>query len=230
MRTEVIEETKNMDFSVKGEEYVYHYIEYRLFKPPKEVRITKYNGGRYHGDIQKVEVIHKGERFSRHVKPKIPFKKQLIKIPFKPEDFIELYRGNVETVNIDHDDAVLEKNGVSKDTIEQLYYMKIADHYKEINDYYVELNKTLAQERDERERREMEDGPAEAYHEEPISRYEWHNANAVEDAVVRELDEEDEDLDEEPEEEDEFLDDLEFDDDDEDEDGDEEDDDFFARL
>ena len=219
-----------MDFSVKGEEYVYHYIEYRLFKPPKEVRITKYNGGRYHGDIQKVEVIHKGERFSRHVKPKIPFKKQLIKIPFKPEDFIELYRGNVETVNIDHDDAVLEKNGVSKDTIEQLYYMKIADHYKEINDYYVELNKTLAQERDERERREMEDGPAEAYHEEPISRYEWHNANAVEDAVVRELDEEDEDLDEEPEEEDEFLDDLEFDDDDEDEDGDEEDDDFFARL
>lgn len=214
MRTEVIEETKNMDFSVKGEEYVYHYIEYRLFKAPKEVRITKYNGGRYNGDIQKVEVIHKGERFSRHVKPKIPFKKQLIKIPFKPEDFVQLYSGNVETINIDHDDAVLEKNGVSKDTIEELYYMKIADHYKEINEYYAELNKTIAQERDERERREMEDGPAEAYHEELDSRYEWHNANAAVDAVVRELDE-DEDLeDEESEDDDDFFETLEFDDDD----------------
>ena len=199
-----------MDFSVKGEEYVYHYIEYRLFKAPKEVRITKYNGGRYNGDIQKVEVIHKGERFSRHVKPKIPFKKQLIKIPFKPEDFVQLYSGNVETVNIDHDDAVLEKNGVSKDTIEQLYYMKIADHYKEINEYYANLNKTLAQEREERERREMEDGPAEAYHEELDSRYEWRNANAATDAVVRELDEEDEDLEDEESEEgdaDDFFDD-----------------------
>jgi len=216
MRTEVIEETKNMDFSVKGEEYVYHYIEYRLFKPPKEVRITKYNGGRYHGDIQKVEVIHKGERFSRHVKPKIPFKKQLIKIPFKPEDFIELYRGNVETVNIDHDDAVLEKNGVSKDTIEQLYYMKIADHYKEINEYYAELNKSIAQEREERERREIEDGPAEAYHRELDVNHEWDNAvDAEADAIIREIEEdeeseEDEDRDEESEEID--------------------DDDFFARL
>lgn len=165
MRREVVEETKNMDSSVKGEEYVYHYIEYRLFKPPKEVRITKYNGGIYDGDIQKVEVIHKGERFSRHVKPKIPFKKQLIKIPFKPEDFVQLYSGNVETINIDHDDAVLEKNGVSKDAIQELYYMKIADHYKEINEYYAELNKTLAQERAERECREPERRPsAEAYH------------------------------------------------------------------
>lgn len=215
MRTEVIEETKNMDFSVKGEEYVYHYIEYRLFKPPKEVRITKYNGGRYNGDIQKVEVIHKGERFSRHVKPKIPFKKQLIKIPFKPEDFVQLYSGNVETINIDHDDAVLEKNGVSKDTIQELYYMKIADHYKEINEYYAELNKNIAQEREERERHEMEDGPAEAYHEELDTRHEWHNAAAAIDAVVRELDE-DEDLEDEFEE-----------DDDESE---EEDDDFFDRL
>lgn len=218
MRTEVIEETKNMDFSVKGEAYVYHYIEYRLFKPPKEVRITKYNGGVYNGDIQKVEVIHKGERFSRHVKPKIPFKKQLIKIPFKPEDFVELYSGNIETVNIDHDDAVLEKNGVSKDTIEQLYYMKIADHYKEINEYYAELNKTLAQEREERERREMEEGPAEAYQEEPISRYEWRNVRAAIDTVVREEDE-DEDLDDESEE-DEDLEDEEN----------EDDDDFFANL
>lgn len=216
MRTEVIEETKNMDFSVKGEAYVYHYIEYRLFKPPKEVRITKYNGGVYNGDIQKVEVIHKGERFSRHVKPKIPFKKQLIKIPFKPEDFVELYSGNIETVNIDHDDAVLEKNGVSKDTIEQLYYMKIADHYKEINEYYAELNKNLAQERAERERREMEEGPAEAYHEELDTRHEWHNVRAAIDAVVRE---EDEDLEDESEEDE----DLE---DEEDEDADE----FFANL
>lgn len=217
MRTEVIEETKNMDFSVKGEEYVYHYIEYRLFKPPKEVRITKYNGGRYHGDIQKVEVIHKGERFSRHVKPKIPFKKQLIKIPFKPEDFIELYRGNVETVNIDHDDAVLEKNGVSKDTIEQLYYMKIADHYKEINEYYAELNKTIAQEREEREHREMEDGPVEAYHEELDTNHEWDNADAAVDAIIREIEEEDEDFEEDEDhdvetEEDEFFADLDDDD------------------
>lgn len=194
MRTEVIEETKNMDFSVKGEEYVYHYIEYRLFKPPKEVRITKYNGGIYDGDIQKVEVIHKGERFSRHVKPKIPFKKQLIKIPFKPDDFIQLYSGNLATVNIDHDDAVLAKNGVSKDTIEQLYYMRIADYYKEINEYYATLNKSLAQERAERERRELEDGPAEAYHEELDVNHEWDNAEAAVDAVERELDEEDEDF------------------------------------
>ena len=193
-----------MDLSVKGEEYVYHYIEYRLFKPPKEVRITKYNGGRYNGDIQKVEVIHKGERFSRHVKPKIPFKKQLIKIPFKPEDFVQLYSGNVETVNIDHDDAVLEKNGVSKDTIEQLYYMKIADHYKEINEYYVELNKTLAQERVERERREMEDGPAEAYHRELDVNHEWDNAaDAAVDAIIREIEEEDEESEEDEDREDE---------------------------
>ena len=92
--------------------------------------------------------------------------------------------------------------------------MKIADHYKEINEYYAELNKTIAQERDERERREMEDGPAEAYHEELDSRYEWHNANAAVDAVVRELDE-DEDLeDEESEDDDDFFETLEFDDDD----------------
>lgn len=204
-----------MDFSVCGEEYVYHYIEYRLFKPPKEVRITKYKGGRYSGDIQKVEVIHKGERFSRHVKPKIPFKKQLIKIPFKPEDFVQLYSGNVEIINIDHDDAVLEKNGVSKDTIEELYYMKIADHYKEINEYYADLNKSFAQEREERERREMEDGPAEAYHEELDTNHEWDNADAVVDAMIREMEEEEE---------------TEALEENEDHNEDEDDDDFFARL
>ena len=150
MRREVVEETKNMDSSVKGEEYVYHYIEYRLFKPPKEVRITKYKGGMYDGDIKQVEVIHKGERFSRHVKPKIPFKKQLIKIPFKPDDFAQLYSGDIKMVDIDRDE-VLKKFGISKDIIEQLYYMKIADYYKEINDYYVNLNKDLAQEREARE-------------------------------------------------------------------------------
>lgn len=192
MRREVVEETKNMDSSVKGEEYVYHYIEYRLFKPPKEVRITKYNGGMYDGDTKQVVVIHKGERFSRHVKPKIPFKKQLIKIPFKSDDFAQLYGGNIETVNIDPDDAVLKKNGISKDIIEQLYYMKIADHYKEINDYYANLNKALAQEREVRERREMEDGPAEAYHEELDTNHEWDNADAEVNALIRELDEEDE--------------------------------------
>ena len=166
MRREVVEETKNMDSSVKGEEYVYHYIEYRLFKPPKEVRITKYNGGAYDGETKQVVVIHKGERFSRHVKPKIPFKKQLIKIPFKPDDFAHLYSGDIITVDIDRDDEVLKKNGISKDIIEQLYDMKIADYYKEINKYYTNLNKALAYEREAREYREMEDGPVEAYHEE----------------------------------------------------------------
>ena len=192
MRREVVEETKNMDSSVKGEEYVYHYIEYRLFKPPKEVRITKYNGGMYDGDIKQVVVIHKGERFSRHVKPKIPFKKQLIKIPFKSDDFAHLYSGDIKTVDIDRDDEVLKKNGISKDIIEQLYYMKIAGYYKEINDYYVNLNKDLAQEREARERREMEDGPAEAYHEELDTNHEWDNADAEVNALIRELDEEDE--------------------------------------
>lgn len=193
MRREVVEETKNMDSSVKGEEYVYHYIEYRLFKPPKEVRITKYNGGMYDGDTKQVVVIHKGERFSRHVKPKIPFKKQLIKIPFKLDDFAQLYSGNIETVNIDPDDAVLKKNGISKDIIEQLYYMKIADYYKEINDYYVNLNKDLAQEREARERREsLENELLEAYCRRLGANHERDNAEAAVDAMIRELDEEDE--------------------------------------
>lgn len=192
MRREVVEETKNMDSSVKGEEYVYHYIEYRLFKPPKEVRITKYNGGVYDGETKQVVVIHKGERFSLHVKPKIPFKKQLIKIPFKPDDFAHLYSGDIKTVDIDRDDEVLKKNGISKDIIEQLYYMKIAGYYKEINDYYVNLNKALAQEREERECREMEDGPVEAYHEELDTNHEWDNADVEVNALIRELDEEDE--------------------------------------
>lgn len=192
MRREVIEETKNMDSSVKGEEYVYHYIEYRLFKPPKEVRITKYNGGAYDGETKQVVVIHRGERFSRHVKPKIPFKKQLIKIPFKLDDFAQLYSGNIVTVDIDHDDAVLKKNGISKDVIEQLYCMKIADYYKEINTYYAILNKVLTQEREARERREMEDGPVEAYHEELDTNHEQDNVDAELDATIRELDKEDE--------------------------------------
>lgn len=193
MRREVVEETKNMDFSVKGEEYVYHYIEYRLFKPPKEVRITKYNGGMYDGETKQVVVIHKGERFSRHVKPKIPFKKQLIKIPFKSDDFAHLYSGDIKTVDIDRDDAVLKKNGISKDIIEQLYYMKIADYYKEINDYYVNLNKALAQEREERERREsLENELLEAYRRHLNANHEQDNVDAEVDTMVRELDEEDE--------------------------------------
>ena len=193
MRKEVVEETKNMDSSVKGEEYVYHYIEYRLFKPPKEVRITKYNGGMYDGDTKQVVVIHKGERFSRHVKPKIPFKKQLIKIPFKLDDFAQLYGGNIETVNIDRDDAVLKKNGISKDIIEQLYYMKIAGYYKEINDYYANLNKALAQEREARERRESRENELlETYRCYLDVNHERDNAEAAVDATIRELDEEDE--------------------------------------
>lgn len=191
MRREVVEETKNMDFSVKGEEYVYHYIEYRLFKPPKEVRITKYNGGVHDGETKQVVVIHKGERFFRHVKPKIPFKKQLIKIPFKSDDFAHLYSGDIKTVDIDRDE-VLKKFGISEDIIEQLYDMKIAGYYKEINDYYVNLNKALAQEREARERREMEDGPAEAYHEELDTNHELDNADVEVNALIRELDEEDE--------------------------------------
>lgn len=175
-----------MDFSVKGEEYVYHYIEYRLFKPSKEVRITKYNGGRYDGETKQVVVIHKGERFSRHVKPKIPFKKQLIKIPFKPDDFAQLYSGNIETVDIDHDDAVLKKNGISKDIIEQLYDMKIAGYYKEINDYYANLNKALAQEREARERREsLENELLEAYRRRLGANHERDNAEAAVDAMIR---------------------------------------------
>lgn len=186
MRREVVEETKNMDFSVKGEEYVYHYIEYRLFKPPKEVRITKYSGGMYDGETKQVVVIHKGERFSRHVKPKIPFKKQLIKIPFKSDDFAHLYSGDIKMVDIDRDDAVLKKNGISKDIIEQLYYMKIADYYKEINDYYVNLNKALAQEREERERREsLENELLEAYCRRLGANHERDNAEAAVDAMIR---------------------------------------------
>ena len=186
MRREVVEETKNIDSSVKGEEYVYHYIEYRLFKPPKEVRITKYNGGMYDGYTKQVVVIHKGERFSRHVKPKIPFKKQLIKIPFKLDDFAQLYSGNIETVNIDPDDAVLKKNGISKDIIEQLYYMKIADHYKEINDYYANLNKALAQEREARERCEsLENELLEVYRRRLGANHERDNAEAAVDAMIR---------------------------------------------
>ena len=186
MRREVVEETKNIDSSVKGEEYVYHYIEYRLFKLPKEVRITKYNGGMYDGDTKQVVVIHKGERFSRHVKPKIPFKKQLIKIPFKLDDFAQLYGGNIETVDIDPDDAVLKKNGISKDIIEQLYCMKIADHYKEINDYYANLNKALAQEREARERCEsLENELLEAYRRRLGAIHERDNAEAAVDAMIR---------------------------------------------
>lgn len=209
MRTEVIEETKNtLTDNFVGAEYVYHFIEYKFLKPPKEVRITKYRGGRYDGDIQRVEVIHKDERFSRHVKPKIPYKKQLLKIPFKPEDFIELYRGNVKNIEFEHEDNVLLKNGVSKETIENLYYMKIAEHYNKINDYYIELGKTLKAERDEIERRAAEEGLEEAaYHENPDEEPAWRvindawttipSAEEEVDEIERELDEEAEEEDEE---------------------------------
>ena len=94
--------------------------------------------------------------------------------------------------------------------------MKIADHYKEINEYYAELNKSIAQEREERERREIEDGPAEAYHRELDVNHEWDNAEAEVDAIIRDIEEEDEESeeDEERDEESEEID----------------DDDFFARL
>ena len=230
MRTEVIEETKNtLTDNFVGAEYVYHFIEYKFLKPPKEVRITKYRGGRYDADIQRVEVIHKDERFSRHVKPKIPYKKQLLKIPFKPEDFIELYRGNVKNIEFEHEDNVLLKNGVSKETIENLYYMKIAEHYNKINDYYIDLNKTLKAERDERERRELEDGPAEAYHEDLEENPAWRIINdawaevpaAVEvdvDEIEREVEEAEEEENEEDD--DNFFETLDFGDDDNEDDDD----------
>lgn len=195
MRTEIIEETKNtLNDNFVGAEYVYHYIEYKFLKPPKEVRITKYRGGRYDGDIQRVEVIHKDERFSRHVQPRIPYKKQLLKIPFKPEDFIELYHGIVKNVEFEHEDNVLLKNGVSKETIENLYYMKIAEHYNKINDYYIELDKTLKAERDrdERELHELRDGPDSVYHENLDEEAEWRIINDAWQEVPRETEEENE--------------------------------------
>lgn len=198
MRTEIIEETKNtLTDNFVGAEYVYHYIEYKFLKPPKEVRITKYRGGRYDGDIQRVEVIHKDERFSRHVKPRIPYKKQLLKIPFKPEDFIELYRGIVKNIEFEHEDNVLLKNGVSKETIENLYYMKIAEHYNKINDYYIELAKDLKAERDRDERelrdlRELQDGPDSAYHENLDEEAEWRVINDAWQEVPRATEEENE--------------------------------------
>ena len=157
MRTEVIEETKNMDPDFRGEEYVYHYIEYRFLKPPKEVRITKYKGGIYNGEIKKLIVIHENDRFSRHVEPKIPFKKQLIKIPFNTIDFVDLYRGDLDNVKIEHDDDILKKNGVPKETIDQLYYMKIADYYNKIKEYYDITNKEIFEEKAKRKYHETED-------------------------------------------------------------------------
>lgn len=213
MRTEVIEETKNtLTDNFVGAEYVYHFIEYKFLKPPKEVRITKYRGGRYDGDIQRVEVIHKDERFSRHVKPRIPYKKQLLKIPFKPEDFIELYRGSIKNIEFEHEDNVLLKNGVSKETIENLYYMKIAEHYNKINDYYIELDKTLKAERDARELRELtirelEDRPDSAYHENRDEEAEWRIINDAWAEVPRA--EEEEEPPEDEDEEDAELEDLE---------------------
>ena len=225
MRTEIIEETKNtLSDNFVGAEYVYHYIEYRFLKPPKEVRITKYRGGRYDGYIQRVEVIHKDERFSRHVQPRIPYKKQLLKIPFKPEDFVELYHGIVENVEFEHEDNVLLKNGVSKETIENLYYMKIAEHYNKINDYYIELDKRLKAERDRDERelrdlRELQDGSDSAYHEEFDEEAEWRVINDAWQEVPRATEEEnEEDEDGEDAEFEDLLDDAFDDDENEDED------------
>lgn len=225
MRTEIIEETKNtLTDNFVGAEYVYHYIEYRFLKPPKEVRITKYRGGRYDGDIQRVEVIHKDERFSRHVQPRIPYKKQLLKIPFKPEDFVELYHGIVKNVEFEHEDNVLLKNGVSKETIENLYYMKIAEHYNKINEYYIDLDKRLKAERDRDERelrdlRELQCGPDSVYHENLDEEAEWRVINDAWQEVPRATEEENEE-DEESEyaELEEFFDDADDDNEDEDED------------
>ena len=227
MRTEIIEETKNtLTDNFVGAEYVYHYIEYKFLKPPKEVRITKYRGGRYDGNIQRVEVIHKDERFSRHVQPRIPYKKQLLKIPFKPEDFVELYHGIVENVEFEHEDNVLLKNGVSKETIENLYYMKIAEHYNKINEYYIDLDKRLKAERDRDERElrdlrelQLQDGPDSVYHENLDEEAEWRVINDAWQEVPRATEEENEE-DEESEyaELEEFFDDADDDNEDEDED------------
>ena len=50
----------------------------------------------------------------------------------------------------------------------------------------------------------MEDGPAEAYHEELDTNHEWDNADAEVNALIRELDEEDEE-DENHEDDDDFF-------------------------
>ena len=86
---------------------------------------------------------------------------------------------------------MLKKFGISEDIIEQLYDMKIAGYYKEINDYYVNLNKALAQEREEIERCEsLENELLEAYRRRLGAIHERDNAEAVADATIRELDEE----------------------------------------
>lgn len=95
MRTEIIEETKSMDPQCVGEAYVYHYIEYRFMRLPKEVRVTTYKGGPLDGQTEEVTIYHKDKRFADHVEPKLPHKKQLIKIPLKDIDFKAMYNQSV---------------------------------------------------------------------------------------------------------------------------------------
>ena len=98
--------------------------------------------------------------------------------------------------------------------------MKIAEHYNKINDYYIELNKTLKTERDEIERRAMEEGLEEAHHENPNEDAEWRVINDAwaEVPAAEELEEEEPEEDEEGEENDGIADFFDLDDDEDDDD------------
>ena len=135
MKRVVIEETTNL--TGVGEAIVYHYIDYSFFHCPTEVRFTRYRGGRLDGMTEKYVVIHSNERFSRNVKPKIPFKKRLINIPIMDKkEFDMLYAHIAETVIIDYNDPLLKSNNIPKKVIENIVDMKIAEHFYKLNEYY----------------------------------------------------------------------------------------------
>lgn len=86
---------------------------------------------------EKYVVIHSNERFSRNVKPKIPFKKRLINIPIMDKkEFDMLYAHIAETVVIDYNDPLLKSNNIPKNVIENMVDMKIAEHFYKLNEYY----------------------------------------------------------------------------------------------
>lgn len=138
MRTEIIEETKSMDPQCVGEAYVYHYIEYRFMRLPKEVRVTTYKGGPLDGQTEEVTIYHKDKRFADHVEPKLPHKKQLIKIPLKDIDFKAMYNQSVKKVT-ETEDPCLKKYSVPKDVCDNLALMNIIQHYNDIDKQYREL-------------------------------------------------------------------------------------------
>lgn len=156
MRTEIVEETKNMEPGYVGETYIYHYIEYRFMRPPKEVRITRYNDGIMDGQTERIIVIHSHNRFSKHVEPRIPHQKQLIKIPFDKNDLLQLYRGQIVDYAVEASDPVLRNAGISKKTINDLIDLKIAEHCNNLKDYYSDLRKIREREKMNNVRRRNE--------------------------------------------------------------------------